>query len=226
MQTMSRRSVRSVALLAVAAALIGLLGLLMCTGSAYASPRLTTAKSPQVVVYNPNYMPEGNWQFILPPKGIEDFTAEIYDLKSTNEKVIYPEVYDDDTILLNVYKPGKATISCTYHGEEYSINYIVKKYVNPVKSFKIGKKEYAKKFKKRELCNLSVKTLKGKLKIVPAKNWKIKKINLNYIKSGNMLTKKVKNGQKIKGVEVWVTLKNKKTKAVERLILAGEEDLD
>ena len=81
------------------------------------------------------------------------------------------------------------------------------KYVNPLKTFKVGKQNYAKNFKKQPYARIKSSKLKGKIKVVAKKGWKvvqIRKINENIESDDiddqlrNGLAKcKVKNGSKI-----------------------------
>ena len=81
------------------------------------------------------------------------------------------------------------------------------KYANPLKTFKIGKQNYAKNFKKQPYARIKSSKLKGKIKVVAKKGWKvvqIRKINENIESDDiddqlrNGLAKcKVKNGSKI-----------------------------
>ena len=93
-------------------------------------------------------------------------------------------------------------------------NFIAEKYVNPAKTFKIGKKNYVKKFKKAEQYWKNSKKISGKLVVKAKKGWKITKIR----KAGyNITPKKIKNGKKVtltgkNPQSVVVTFKNKKTK--------------
>ena len=111
--------------------------------------------------------------------------------------------------------PGKASLSYTYKGKKYTRNFVFKKYSNPVKSLKIGKKQLAKKFKSTYYYRTG-KTLKGKLQVKAAKNWKLQKIEYNG--------KKVKNGAKVTYHKnkysddyLVLTFKNKKTKVVQQV---------
>ena len=92
----------------------------------------------------------------------------------------------------------------------------MKKYANPVKTFKVGSKNYASKFNKDYISVLyDQEKLSGKLEISPNKNWKLKKIWLSKART----SKVVKNGDKISGYGVRATLKNTKTKVTEDIEL-------
>lgn len=121
--------------------------------------------------------------------------------------------------VIHVKKAGKATITVkakepnagdeTYVTKKIPIHCV--KYVNAIKSFKIGKKEYKKKFKKVDYF-WQQKKVAGKLNIKVKKGWKIKKIWFyNY---ADNTQKKIKNGKKITlkkntAVIVWVKKKGK-----------------
>ena len=91
---------------------------------------------------------------------------------------------------------------------------------NPIKSFKIGKKNYAKKFKKygtKEDAYVSKKAKKihkKKLSIKPGKDWVIKSIYLEYAMGEGVQTKNLKNNKKFsagKYHSIEVTLYNTET---------------
>ena len=147
-------------------------------------------------------------------------------VKSSNTKVVdvYPwgeDWKDANGFTIVGLKKGKATVTYTYKGKKYKVKVVVKKYSNPVKVLKVGKKNYARKLKKN--CYIEVKkwsAWKGKkINVTPANGWKIKSIkyisvNSNYTKYS---TKKVRNGGKLpkkSGVmEVIINLQNTKNGA-------------
>ena len=133
---------------------------------------------------------------------------------------------------------GKIKITATVHGKKktktISVKCLGKKYTSPVKSFKIGTKQYKSKLKKTwsfgtNLTNAQYKKLNGKkLSIKPAKNWKIASIKLHGATSKDKIYEAViKNNTKLKKLkyfEIEVLMKNKKTHAIERLYLSFRND--
>ena len=226
MTVVFRRPVLSVAIAAVVAAMIGLLGLVMCPGSAYASIQFDTAKSPQTIFLYPGA--DGMQTISLVASKDDDGSQSTPEsCKSSNPKVLSVDGAYSGAVDLTVKKAGKATITVGYEGETYTIKFIVKKYVSPVKTLKIGKKNYASKLKKWDYTLASTSKLKGKLNVVPAKNWKLKSAKLGYYTKGmSYKTKSVKNGAKINGVYLTLTFKNKKTKVVETLTIDADTDMD
>ena len=226
MNAMSRQSILSVIVPFAFAAMIALLGLIVCPGSAYAVPRLDTAGT-QVVVYYPKYESYENTYVLKAPKGEEDLSSNLTKCVSSNKGVLDYRYIFSNSIELEVKKAGTATLTCVYKEKEYKIKYVVKKYVNPVKTLKIGKKNYAKKFKKSHYLSGCSYPIKGKLNVVAAKNWKLKTMRLSYYdKEGGYCEKNVKNGKKIYGLSLSLTFKNKKTKAVETINVDAEDIMD
>ena len=229
MSAVTRRPVLSVAALAVIAVVAGLLVLATCPGSAYAAPRFDTAKSPQVVVFNSAFdeSSDANQTELRAPKGENDLSNNLTKCKSSNESVLKVAYIFSNSIQFTMKGVGTATVTLKYKGKTYKIKYDVKKYVNPVKTLKIGKSNYASEFKKTNYSVDNAGKLKGKLNVVPAKNWTLKSAELGYYTKGlNYKTKTVKNGAKINGVYLTLTLKNKKTKAVEKLFIDADTDMD
>lgn len=121
--------------------------------------------------------------------------GKLTDVKSSNEKVVAP-LLNDTTLYLSPMKAGKATVSYKYKGKTRKVKIVVKKYVNPIKTLKLGNKNYAKLFKKSIYGRAAYKNYVGKrIKVVPATGWKLK--SLRYAK-----TKKLKNGGKIPAAAV------------------------
>ena len=119
-------------------------------------------------------------------------------------------------------KAGKTKITYKVGGKTHKVNVVVKKYKNPFKSFLVGKDNCVKGFKKQ--CTSSTTSVKGynivgKVKIKPAKNWKLKKINA-YTENG---MKKIKNGAKLPAgtSTIQVFMVNKKTKVWQRAYVYG-----
>ena len=146
--------------------------------------------------------------------------------KSSNPKVadVYPWSGDFKTsnaIYIAGYKKGKATITYTYKGKKHKVKVVVKKYSNPLKTLKIGKKNYERKLKK-SVYDATVKwsACKGKkLSLTPAKGWKIASMKFTYTNAdwSKYRTKKVRNGGKLPKVKygdsLTVILKNTKNGA-------------
>ena len=95
------------------------------------------------------------------------------------------------------------------------------KYSNPIKTFKIGKKNYAKYYKKGakrdyKQWTIQKRTIKKKrLVIKPRKGWVVKSIWIEYPKGWGVVGKKLKNKHKFsipkKTFYLEVTLKHKKS---------------
>lgn len=119
--------------------------------------------------------------------------------------------------LVRTKKTGRATLSFRAKNvgdEEYvdkTIEVTSKKYVNPVKTMKIGKKNYASRFKVRP-AYYQGKKISGKVSVKPGKGWKVSSIWFyDYSKKKDKL---IKNGRKItlgKGDSLFVWLNRKGT---------------
>lgn len=71
-------------------------------------------------------------------------------------------------------KPGKSKVTFQYAGKKFSTVVTVKKYENPCKAYKVGKKDYAKKFNKSPMYGVkNYGTGEAKISITPKKGWKI-----------------------------------------------------
>ncbi len=140
--------------------------------------------------------------------------------KTTVDDPTVVKLNNEDGLTAIALKPGKTTIHVyakekgTKEYRYFDVKFIAEKYINPAKTFKIGKKNYVKKFKKAEQYWKNSKKISGKLVVKAKKGWKITKIR----KAGyNITPKKIKNGKKVtltgkNPQSVVVTFKNKKTK--------------
>lgn len=109
--------------------------------------------------------------------------SSIKSLKSSNPSVAKP--YIDTTGEIRVYffkKPGKATISFKIGGQTLKTTLTVKKYSNPVSTFKIGKKDFTSRFNSTTECNYfhTAAMNNQKVTIKAAKGWKITSIYIKY----------------------------------------------
>ena len=130
-------------------------------------------------------------------------TSAVTKLKSSNKSVakVSKFTYDDDVyVSIKPIKPGtaKVTFNVKHEGKtiKAKVNVIVRKYVNPLKSFKIGSTNYTSKFKKTGHISVK-KALKGKLKIKLKAGYVISEINV-YSWSGGGNMKSVKNNKTVK----------------------------
>ena len=152
--------------------------------------------------------------------GNEGTNYKITNLKSSNKKVLTVSKkyqYKYTTLNMKLKKAGTATISFKVKIGSKTYNYkckvTVSAYTNPVKTLKIGSKNYASKFKNSSFYDLGgKKNHKGKLSITANKNWKIESIYIYNLKTGK--EQKVKNNKSItlkKNHTLGVSLRNKKT---------------
>ncbi|MBQ8986550.1 MAG: hypothetical protein IJ100_04810, partial [Lachnospiraceae bacterium] len=102
--------------------------------------------------------------------------------------------------LIKSKKPGSATLTFQAKNPDAD-SYVTKtvkvkviKFVNPVKTFKIGKKSYAKKYSGKPYYNFK-KKVSGKVKIKAKKGWKI--IGIYFYDHSKNKNKKIKNGKKV-----------------------------
>lgn len=181
--------------------------------------------------------PEHDYQFF------ERVSTKASDLKTSNKSVVsIKQAKQKDTYLgkycyylyLKAQKPGTATVSVKLKGKTYTTKVIVKKYVNPVKSVKIGSTSvFGSKFNSSSVVNLSYGKFAGKkLKttVVLKKGWKLDKYyyydkkqqcavwlpGFEYFQKGDLEGRTTINGHKIsvkggKGFEILIPATNEKS---------------
>ena len=174
-------------------------------------------------------------------------TIKISKVKSSNNKVLRAKRVkgiknpagrvDYDWVELTARKAGTVTVTfeAKVNGNKtykYKAKIKIVKYQNPFKSLEIGSKNYASMFKRFEQTMWAQDgqdVLNGKLNIVPAKGWKISKIELRKGSYTNKY-KKIKNGTKInldgRKESTWgglsITMRHTKTGIIRHtLILRG-----
>jgi len=126
----------------------------------------------------------------------------VKNLKTSNKKVVTVDWSKENAGNLEFIARGvgKATVSgAFYKGKKkissFKIKVTVHKYVSPVKTFKIGKKDYASLFKKDGSPTRKLKgKVSGKLQIKAKKGWKIEYINGNI---DGKYHESIKNGKKL-----------------------------
>ena len=145
---------------------------------------------------------------------------KLVSVKSSNKKVLTAaraKSGSDGTLACKVKlkKTGKATVTLKLKhlssGKTitYKKVYTVKKYANPIKTLKIGKKSLASKFKSATYYGQG-KKLSGKLQIKTKNGWKVERIDL--LGKSQVLKNDLKSGTKItlkKGYTLEVTLTKK-----------------
>lgn len=202
---------------------VTMLMLLAGTQSAYASgsayPTLENAKGTYTDIYG---------AYIT---GCDDSCMGIYfdakkpigqkptSVKVSNKKIVRVHAYKDGLSIIGK-KPGTTKVSFKYKGKKHKITVKIRKYKNPVKSFKIGGKQVRSRL--NEMAEIFFTPLPlGKLNIKPAKGWKVKKIEFFY-ENGKIKTVKNKKAKVTKNVEyVIVTMKNTKKKYSMQLSLGN-----
>lgn len=152
--------------------------------------------------------------------GDEGVNYKITNVKSSDKKVmVASKVFDGEysMIKMKAKKPGKTTITFKAKIGNKTYNYKVKvkvvNYTNPLKSFKIGKTDYASKFSHTFYHRRSgKKKIAGKLAIKPNPDWKVAALYTYDFKTGK--EKNVKNNKKItlkKNQSLVIHCINKKT---------------
>lgn len=157
-------------------------------------------------------------------------------VESSNESAVRVDCfrYTDSepfNIVLYANEKGiaKVTVNVWKNGTKKTYKTTVKtvQYQNPVKTLKIGSKNYGKKFKKADWCS-SVKfpAAKKKITVNPASGWKVKSIGVSgFTGDGEFAEVKAKNKsnfnfKKYSSIRtITVTLKNTNTKAEQKLFL-------
>ena len=146
---------------------------------------------------------------------------EPHRVKLTNKRIVDHLEVSEGIISVAFKKPGTTKLTYTWKGKKHSVKIKVLKYTNPVKSFKIGGKQFKSAFKKYTTNNVKDTIVKGKIAITPAKNWKVKSIKYHIYNDSVDKDVKVRNKGKLPRVDTFVTVrcKNTKTKAVQELTL-------
>lgn len=150
-----------------------------------------------------------DWGTCLLIDGMKEY-MEVKNLKNSNPKVcdVYWDKYYDeektspcyDEIQIEPIGVGTTIISGDIYGEgmllkHFSSKVTFYKYKNPFKKFKIGKKSFVKKFKKRSYLYASnKKNMKRKISIKVKKGYKLEELSIY----SNGKTKTIKNNSKIK----------------------------
>lgn len=117
---------------------------------------------------------------------------------TVDEEQTIGSTYHISIKIAKVKKETEAELSFTIGGKEYTTRIIVKPYVNPCKTFKVGSRDFKSKFDKTCQYNLTrqKKVISGKAVIKAKKGWKIKRIELNEgFSSGKIV--KIKNGENV-----------------------------
>lgn len=176
-------------------------------------------------------------------ESLASLSSKVSGLKSSNKAVVTAKLSKSTygtsqtyyTILAVPKKAGTATVSFKCQGKTYKIKVTVKKYVNPVKSVKIGATTVSgSRFKSSSETSLSYAKFaekKVKTTVTLAKGWKLGELYIysgnnpangsmkpaiEYMQKGWMRSESVANGGKIpvaggKGFRIMFTAVNSKT---------------
>lgn len=156
--------------------------------------------------------------------GYSQDTDKACKVKSSNPKVASAKAIHKGTMLRIMFKKaGTAKVSYVYKGKKHTVKYVVAKYVNPVKSFKVGGKEFKGQFQAGEFGSAPY-TASGKLSVKAAKGWKLLKMESDMWSKSleSIKTKAVKNGYRAsddRDLAIRATLKNKKSGVKETVTL-------
>lgn len=176
-------------------------------------------------------------------------SAKAASLKSSNTSVVSVKqtkfnfgTQPSYSISLTPKKAGTATVSLKYKGKTYKTKVTVKKYVNPIKTVKLGTTVISgSKFKTASEINLSYAKFAGrnlKTNVQLASGWKLEKMfiyngdpangslkpAIEYMQKGWARTESVANGSKVpvaggKGFKIMFTATNTKTGISERITI-------
>ena len=230
-----RKSLAMIITALLAGAIALMLSLSLSTSQAWAggqpdTPRLDDLGKAYTVSYKGKGIDSGYRQY----QSLKYPNKSITKASSSNKKVatVRANHYGDHyTLGVTIKKTGTTKITYYFGGQKKTVKYTVKKYTNPVKTFKVGSKNYASLFAPKALkwgseyaMGLSTaKSFSGKVNIKAAKGWKINKIW--YYKNNKKLTF-IKNGKKVsKTIYVYVSLKRGKQKEILYLYAGGKNGL-
>lgn len=102
--------------------------------------------------------------------------SQIKKLKSSNPSIVKVTARDGYIDLKFGKKTGKVKITCTVKGKKLSTYYTVKKYTNPLSTFKIGNKSFVSKFNKTDVYTQKSGHKNKILKLKAKKGWKIQSV--------------------------------------------------
>ena len=165
------------------------------------------------------------WWFWL--RGVTS-PKDVTNLKVTNKKIAKAVVeMDDGDVVLKVkvknYGKTKVSLKAKANGKTYDLSCSMnfKKYTNPFKSIKVGKKNLTSQFKKRsyttkmKLSSLKAPLKDQKISIKMKKGWKLRNIYLTSYKNDEYQQVSVKNNSKVTiepGMDIGAVVYNTKTK--------------
>ena len=196
-----------------------------------ASKKPVCAKSQTVYIYDTKYsqMADTVYSGYIYIKNL-DSKAKITNIKSSNKKIRAYYVNNSfqkmnalsiepaNVTSTNRVKSGekaKITFTVKQNGKSYKLScrLTFKKAPSPVKTLKIGNKNYASAFKGKSDKTIKISGSKVKISMKAASGFKIGKIQASY---SNGKTKKIKNGSKIStknltGISVYYSVKKKPT---------------
>ena len=170
---------------------------------------LTGIFSASVVLADP-YIPEKKVYYMDGTSGVTYIylhgvtkTSAITNLKTSKKSVakVFKDVPDGKTAAVAILpkKAGTTTITfkVKYNGKTIKgkTKFIARKYSSPLKSFKVGSKNFTSKFKKTGHLQVD-KALKGKLSIKLKSGYKISQMSI-YSWSGGSFVKEPKNNKSV-----------------------------
>ena len=177
----------------------------------------TFPKTIEIIRYEKKlFSSETNFYYMNSPTA----DGKITDISISDEEIAtVSECQEDNSAFEVTYnkesKLGTAEITFNYAGKKYTTKLIVKKWENPCKSFKLGKKDYNSKFDISNQYNLNKQkgNKKVKVNITAKKGWKIKSIKFKDKKIKNNSTIVLDNkGEWGTGSALVVEFQNKETK--------------
>lgn len=217
-----RTTVTAIAILIVTALALGL-----CASQAQAMTLENPKESVVVAVSKYKDRDGKGYEAVvsLTAKSKNDFDVPTR-VRVSNREIVDTLEWFEGTITLSFKKPGKTRLAYKWKGKTHKVNITVKKYHNPLKSLKIKSKQYGHKFDKYATNvfwtyasgGSADSYLKGRIKVTPNKNWKVKSIK--YLKWNSEGLGKIKSGEWLpKSEGVIITCYNVKTKVTQKLYL-------
>lgn len=162
--------------------------------------------------------------------GMNGKTAVKVTAKSDNSRVATVKAKKLDGnwyIYATLKKPGTTNVTVKVNGKSYKTKLIVKKYVNPVSSIKVGKTIIkGSRFNKKTVYNLKYSKFANKKSTITVrlkKGWKLK-WDVEYVKKGWQKNSNIKNGAALKidggkGFFISFTAQNTKTGQEEYVVV-------
>lgn len=221
-----KKSIKKVLAFAVAVALVFTMGISLPQTTAEVQAATKVYVNPYSVDQVGTYKPASKWNqwtTTISIVGCEK-ASQIKNLKSSNTSVVKVKACNGYIQVIYGKKAGKVKISCTVKGKKLSTTYTVKKYTNPLSTFKLGSSNFTSKFSKDDEYKQKKAYKNQTLNLKAKSGWKIVRVHVYngsaskiYTVNKSSFNKKVSLSSSYASLAV--TCYNSKTKVSEYITL-------